>query len=322
MKSRRNPRKPIRPRITAALDDETIDDGVPMIPPPAPTKPSKTLREIMMESRDLGNNRAAPTLHSLPGSADSCATISLPSDSPIAEVLSNKPHSVTVEQLEGMIKSRGAEGPPGPPGHVGPQGKTGPAGAQGPPGPPGIAGEPGKVTKGDAGPRGHEGAQGKTGLRGGVGPKGPQGPTGPPGPAGKTGPAGARGPAGSPGPQGTQGTTGIAGSPGPRGPSGAHGERGADGAAGKNGSHGKQGDKGAQGPAGPRGETGPAGPQGPAGADGCSCKCKTPDATLDETGNTHTLPGATSIEYTGSGKWRVETADGLYTISGRKAISK
>lgn len=327
MKSRRNTKKSIRPRITAASAVQAVGDDVSYTQPVTTAKPSKTLREIMMESRDLTNSRPAParTDYGLPGSAATGGTtISLPNDSPITEALGGNPQTVTVQQLEGMIKSRGAEGPPGPPGHVGPQGKAGPQGTTGPAGragPAGPPGPPGKVAKGEHGPRGQEGPQGKAGLRGGVGPKGPQGSTGPPGPAGKPGPAGARGPAGAPGPQGTPGPAGIAGShgkgavgpPGPPGPPGANGK---DGTTGKNGLDGKQGD---QGPAGPAGEP------GPPGADGCACKCQPSQSTsggacADDT--TPILPGAINIEYVGSGKWRVETADGLYTISGRKAVSK
>lgn len=314
MKSRRSTRKVVRNRTPAEQGPPATGGGLVSTPPPAPVKPSKTLREIMMESRELSKHELNADIKNtlLGGVGDK--TIPLPSDAPITQLLNKKPQSVTVDQLEHMVKSRGSEGPAGPPGHVGP---AGPVGPQGPPGP---------QTPGLTGAAGPEGQQGKTGLRGGVGPKGPQGTNGPPGPAGKAGPPGARGPAGSPGPQGPAGATGIAGSPGKRaeaGPRGPPGQRGPDGAPGKHGTDGKEGPKGkdgGEGKAGPPGPPGSPGPQGTPGADGSKCECN--NNACGETKQELALPGALDIAYLGSGKWRVETEDGPFTITGRKAVSK
>ena len=272
MKSRRPTRKISRNRLAPVTEPNADPSSV--VPSP-PVAPSKTLREIMMESRQLHK-----------GGASTDTVVPLPNDSPIARALNDEPQSVTIEQLQGMVQTRGPEGPPGPPGHVGPTGKQGPAGPVGPTGPqaPGL--------KGEQGPVGLEGPQGKTGLRGGAGPKGPQGCAGPQGPAGKQGQPGARGPAGSTGAVGPPGPTGIAGSPGQRGQQGPVGPHGA------NGKDGNQGPVGAQGP------PGAPGPPGPAGKDAQEIL----------------LPGALSIDYMGGGKWKVETGDGLFTISGRKAV--
>lgn len=216
---------------------ETRGVSRPLEAPPSHA-PTKTLKEIMLESK---RRNMIPL-----GGPDA--------PKPLFDLL-QKPEKLSVDRLEGMLKTKGEEGPPGPPGHVGPEGKAGPGGPQGPEGPPGK--------------------QGPSGLRGATGPKGPQGPPGSAGAMGKQGLQGARGPAGI----GSQGPPGPPGIPGPQG---------------------KAASGGAQ---------GPRGAEGPAGKDG-------------KDGVTIALPGATSIEYSGAGKWKVVTDDGTFTLSGRKVASK
>jgi len=299
MKSRRSARKPVR--RTPGASSEHANDQPPALPlVNAPTqaspRPAKTLREIMSESRQLSS--AADATVALPGASSS---VPLDNNTPIAQLLEKQPQRVTVEQLQEMVKARGPEGPPGPPGHVGPQGKPGP------PGPPGLPGPPGPAASGQPGP---EGPQGKTGLRGGVGPKGPQGSTGPPGPAGKAGPPGARGPAGSAGPPGPAGANGIAGVPGKKGADGKHGPAGPPGPAGL------------PGPVGPAGPAGPVGPPGPPGPPLMSDEQASDSQGSPGAAATMLLPGVTDIEYIGNGKWKLETADGIFTLNGRKMTSK
>ena len=217
--------------------------------------PSKTLKEIMLESKR----------RNMISVGDPAGT---EAPKPLFDLL-QKPEKLSVERLEGMLKSKGEEGPPGPPGHVGPEGKAGPGGPEGPEGPPGK--------------------QGPLGLRGSTGPKGPQGPPGSAGATGKQGLPGARGPAGI-------------GSPGPPGPPGIPGPQGKAGSA----SGGGQGARGSEGPAGKSGKDGKPGKDGKDGKDAVKLA----------------LPGATSIEYSGAGKWKVVTDDGTFTLSGRKVASK
>lgn len=311
MKSHRS-RKPVK---KVFRNREHADAGPPAAAAslaPSAMKQSKTLREIMMESK---LRKDVEGEGSFAGSSPAGrSTVPIPKSSPIAEILNKSPQSVTVAQLEGMVKARGEEGPPGPPGHVGPAGKQGVAGPLGPQGQLGPAGK-----QGVHGPPGPEGPQGKTGLRGGVGPKGPQGAAGPAGQAGKQGLIGSRGPAGSTGATGPAGATGIAGPPakilphekgpsGPEGPPGPAGKGGADGPAG---------------PAGPEGAEGPAGPKGSKGADG-KCRCQKKQAAESaQPEPAFVLPGATDVEYLGAGKWRIQTGeDEFFTITGRKSLSK
>lgn len=299
MKSRRSARKPVR--RTPGASSEHTTDRPPALPPAhapiqASPRPAKTLREIMSESRQVKSG--ADLTGGLPGASSS---VSLDSNTPIAQLLEKQPQRVTVEQLQEMVKAKGPEGPPGPPGHVGPQGL---------PGPPGPRGLPGPAGSGQPGP---EGPQGKTGLRGGVGPKGPQGSTGPPGPAGKAGPPGTRGPAGSAGPPGPAGANGIAGVPGKKGADGKHGQAGPPGPAGL---------PGPPGPAGPAGPVGPVGPPGPPGSPGLSDQQASDSQGSPKAVDTMLFPGVTDIEYIGNGKWKLETADGFFTLNGRKMTSK
>jgi len=170
-------------------------------------------------------------------------------------------------------------------GDEGPQGPQGPPGHVGPSGPPGEKGQDGKQ-----GEQGEPGKQGTTGLRGSTGQKGPQGPPGSAGSIGKQGVPGARGPAG----------TGQPGPPGPQGIPGPSGKNGSDGKPGSDGSNGSDGKDGIDGKDGKDGKDG-----------------------VDGTGSSEgLLPGATSITYSGAGKWRVVCADGVYNLNGRKVTLK
>lgn len=296
MKSHRSSRRSV-PRVTRKREQVATDLVSTTAKPSLSnvTKPSKTLREIMLDAKmkkKTGDDR-----ETFPGAS---AAVAMSASSPITGILCKNPQSVTVEQLEGMVKARGAEGPPGPPGHVGPRG---------------LEGSPGP-----------DGQQGKTGLRGGVGPKGAQGGIGPQGQPGKQGVVGSRGPAGSSGAVGPAGPTGIAGPAGKPGASveGKPGQRGLPGAQGAPGPVGADGVEGLQGKTGADGAPGLVGPQGPCGPEGPAGRCKCQKKPKEESAQpAMALPGATDIEYLGAGKWRVQTGENeLFTLTGRKSLSK
>lgn len=221
MQSRRSSKRTARknaPHPTEAPKSVAETRDHLTIPRSVQSAPTKTLKEIMLESKKRADKSLKET------SKDT-------SKIPLFDLL-QKPEKLSVNQLEGMLKTKGDEGPPGPPGHVGP------AGPEGPRGPLGAEGSPGK--------------QGSTGLRGTTGPKGPQGPPGSAGAVGKQGLPGARGPAGigSPGLPGPPGIPGPQGKPGPPGAEGPRGQAGKAGKDGKDGKDGKTGEKGEVGPVG------------------------------------------------------------------------